>query len=545
MDWMGFAASAIFGVREVIAILNTNTGEAVFMKHENPAVPLNQTVCFTDYVRLYLEKCWVHPDDAPLFDCLLNLEELRGHCSKRENGVLMTYRKLRDGRICWARILLNVPTDYSAEKPEVLLCLRYLSEQEADTHDAFRTMGDTIRKVVKCDFRRNTLRQLKLPKGEDNLRARYRPDGIDIAYWMDEEPFVHPDDAEEFRRGTDRQKLLEWFSAGNLEKNVFYRRKMGGLYRWVKLIIQPASDYTPEHPVFLFYIVDVHRTFTTLNTSPIRSEPVRESGGQGMERETFYDNMMNALSFFTQHYKDFYIVDLNRDQYIKYKVDRALINGSVPYVGCYSELAAQSQAENYFASLEELRMILEDKVSFEYTFTAPDGRRYRTIYTRIESEGGVPTKLIVRTVPEKRDDLLKVKTFGSFEVYDRQGKPISFTKKKSKQLLAYLIDKYGFPSATVDIVQDVLEKDADDLNAKKYVSNLFRMAVKDLEAAGYTGIICKEWNSLRVDVDRLDCDYYHLIEGDASYWAEYHNEYMKEYSWAEERNAEILHYGGI
>lgn len=555
MDSMDFVVSAILGAREIISIVNTNTDQVTFVKHENPAVTLNQPVSLSACVRQWLGESWVHPDDLPLFDVLLYPEKLRSFCRKQKNGVLLTYRKQCLGGIRWARILLNVPEDFSDEKPEVLLCLRYLSDKEADEHDASRTVNATIRKAAKYDYHSDAFRNLKLPQGEETLRSRYRAEDSGGEGWTEEEAFVHPDDLEDFRSGTNRRNVLEWFLAGNSEKDVFYRRKIGVFYKWVKLIIHPASDYSPEKPTFLYYIVDVHKTMIALNSNPRREEWPQTAGDHAAERETFYDNLLNALSFFTQQYKDFYIVDLVRDRYIKYKIDRRVMDGVSPYIGCYSEAASRmlrqalpgdsGQNLQIFASLEELRLILEDKVSFEYSYTLPDGKRYRTICTRIESERGVPTKMIARTVLVTQENRLRVKTFGTFEVYDSQGRPVVFTRRKSKQLLAYLVDKYGFPVATADIVTDVLEKEPDDLNAVKYVSTLFRAAARDLAAAGCPDVICKEWNSLRVDVDKLDCDYYHLMEGDASYWADYHNEYMKEYSWAEETNAEIMRYGGI
>lgn len=33
--------------------------------------------------------------------------------------------------------------------------------------------------------------------------------------------------------------------------------------------------------------------------------------------------------------------------------------------------------------------------------------------------------------------------------------------------------------------------------------------------------------------DRLDCDYYHMLEGDMDAINAYHGEYMVQYSWAE------------
>lgn len=144
----------------------------------------------------------------------------------------------------------------------------------------------------------------------------------------------------------------------------------------------------------------------------------------------------------------------------------------------------------------------------------------------------------------KNDEkLVKVQTFGNFEVYDCSGNIIHFRKKKSKQLFAYLVDNYGYPVTTADVVADILEKPADNLNAMKYVSTIIRSAIDTLEEAGYRNVIIKEWNSVHINTSMIDCDYYHLIEGDLSYLKLYHNEYMKEYSWAEATNAEIQQYG--
>lgn len=535
MDYQEFAFKATLGARSVISVLNTMTHQIVFIKHENPEVELNVPLPVVDYFQRSNLPEHIHPDDLPLFDLLVNLEAFRERCISQSNGVLFSFRRLSGGKYRWARLLLNVPEDYSEDKPEVLLCLRYLSDVESDEQDAFRTLSDTIRKVVKYDEQTGKRRILKVPQGEARLRSRYRPDTTDI--W-EEEPFVHPEDLAIFRSGTQREHILDWFRAGNSTKEIIYRRKSAGTYHWVKLVLQPSTECDPEQPAFLCYIIDVHKTMTAFNSNQAR-HTMMNAGGE-MDMPMYFSNLWSALSFFTQQYRDFYIVDLLKDQFIRYKEDRDMMNGEKPYVGSYSGMAQ----ERGFPSLDELRSILEDKISFEYAFTGADGKRCRTICTRLESENGIPTRLIFRTLPVE-DGLLKVKTFGSFEVYDRKGRPIPFQKKKSKQLLAYLVDKYGFPAATADLVQDVLEKPQDDLNAIKYVSTLYRMAAKDLAAAGYPDIIIKEWNSLRVDVDKLDCDYYHLMEGDVSYWGEYHNEYMKEYSWAEETNGEILRCGGI
>lgn len=537
MENMDFVLSVILDSRQVVAVLNTRTDEVTILKSESSETALNTPVCYTAHIRRYLETSWVHPDDLPFFELMMDLDRLREFCLRQKNGAVLTFRRMREGRVCWARIVGNIPGDFSDEHPEMLLSLSYLSEEEEDIHEASRTVGDTIRKALKYEYALDRTRILKQPDGDNE---RLRPGD-----WMAEEYSVLPDDLEEFRRITDREALRIWFQEGNQQKNTYYRRKLGGRYRWVRLNIQPASNYVSEAPVWLAYVVDVNRPTAAFNTG--HRETLLQQTTGGNDTAAYVDNMLHALSFLTQQYKDFYIVDLKADRYMKYKMDRAMINGSASNVGCYSEMAERSAAGAKqlmgYATLEELRMILEEKVSFDYAFTRLDGKTYRTTCTRIEMENGVPTKMLAYTQLDDRGSRLRVRTFGSFEVYDSTGKPIAFRKKKSRQLLAYLVDQYGFPAATADLVQDVLEKDPSDLNAKKYVSTLYRMAADDLAAAGYPGIIIKEWNSLRVDVDRLDCDYYHLMEGDLSYLTQYHGEYMKEYSWAEMTNAEIMNYG--
>lgn len=530
-------------------MVDTRMDRVVVLRHEDPAVPLNQTMVFSDFIRSRIQKEDVHPDDADGFDVLLDPELLRRFCAGQNNGILLSYRRMWEGGYRWARLLINVPEDYSADQPNVLVSTRYLSERETDEQEANHVINASVQKVIKYDYVTGETRVIRQPRGEEKVRRRRVSD---YGLWNEEEGFVHPDDVEDFHNATGKNAVLEWFRAGNEEKDIFYRRRTGTLYRWVKMIVHPALDDAPEHPKALFYVVDIHRTVTKLNAAQGQLRRTNRNDDKA-DLETYYENVFNVLSFFTQKYTDFFVVDLVTDRYIKYKINRDMVEGVSPYIGCYSQMASHYLQEalpgepgqnlQVFASIGELRMILEDKVSFEYTFTLPDGKHYRTVCTRIAAEAGVPTKMIVRTLLEKAPNRLQIRTFGSFQVFDGQGNPITFKRKKSRQLLAYLVDKYGFPAATADIITDVLEKHADDLNSKKYVSALYHGLVEDLAAAGYPDVVVKEWNSLRIIPEKLDCDYYHLMEGDASYWGQYHNEYMKEYSWAEETNAEILEYG--
>lgn len=548
MNNFDFAVNTLWEGRTIIARLNLNTEQVSFIKFETENMPLNTWMPFREIVQDAIKHGRILPEDVSTLERELDPVELRKKCTSCEGGTLLHYRRVVNGELQWTKVILSIPHDYSSESPDVLLCWRPLSSQEANVQDAFRIIRDHVQKLVKIDFLNGTYQILRAPESENYLRYRRPCEGI-----LEEEAFVHPDDLLDFRAETERDHVIAYFAAGNSEKTVYYRRKSGSFYRWVKLIFRMASEYREEHPVFLYSVIDVNSAMIQIFMDKGRRDFLNRHREHTEQVESYYQNILRVMSFFTQQYLDFYIVDLEKDQYIKYKINRPALSGEIPYVGSYTEIGQQYMEKmvrspemerlRCFASSKGLQEVLEDKVSCEYRFTSQDGRQCRTVCTKIESKQGMPTKVLCRIMECKPESLLRVKTFGNFQVFDRSGKPIRFSKKKAQQLLAYLVDKHGFPVSTADIVMDVLEKPMDDLNAKKYVSALFRSAEKDLAQAGYTGVIVKEWNSLRVNVAALDCDYYHLIDGDASYWSEYHNEYMKEYSWAEETNAEILHYG--
>lgn len=539
-----FAVSTLWAARTIIARLNLVTGQAAFIKH--PEVPADTTADFHSFLQDSITKGRILPEDGDKLMQELDIAELRRKCDRQEGGTLLHYRRVSDGEIRWTQVILSIPATFSEAQPDVLLSWRPLTDQEANVQDAVRTVQDHVQKLVKLDFLTGSYQILLSPDAERYLRPRNRSEG-----W-EEEDFVHPDDLKDFRAETDKDYVIAYFAAGNTEKTVYYRRKTGTLYRWVKLIFRMASEYRQEHPVFLYSIIDVHSAMVNILFARGQQEFLRKQEHPELA-ETYYQNVLQVLSFVTQQYLDFYIVDLEKDQYIKYKIGRTVLSGEVPYVGSYTQMgqhyltkaviAEDLERLVCFTSTQGLRKALEDRISCEYCYTLQDGRKCKTVCTKIASNQGTPTKVLCRTIVQEDTHLLQVRTFGNFRVLDKEGRPIRFSRKKGRELLAYLVDKHGFPASTADIVMDVLEKPMDDLNAKKYVSTLFRSLNQDLIQAGYPDIIIKEWNSLRLNVQALDCDYYRLIDGDASYWSEYHNEYMKEYSWAEETNAEIMRYG--
>ena len=131
---------------------------------------------------------------------------------------------------------------------------------------------------------------------------------------------------------------------------------------------------------------------------------------------------------------------------------------------------------------------------------------------------------------------LKVMTFGNFEVlYD--GAPLVFKYRKSKELLAYLVDRRGAMCSTGEIMSVLFEDDGDH---KVYYHRLRSDLIETLAAKGCEGVISQQRGMLGVVPEGMDCDYYDYLNGKAELSKLYHGEYMMQYSFAEVTNAELF-----
>ena len=128
---------------------------------------------------------------------------------------------------------------------------------------------------------------------------------------------------------------------------------------------------------------------------------------------------------------------------------------------------------------------------------------------------------------------LKVKCFGSFEVFYPNGEIVRFSRAKSKEAFAYLICKNGSSSTINELGSNLFEDEPYDEKKKNYIQKIISTMNKDLEAAGLSDVVRKSYNSISVDSKLIDCDYYHYLKGEDVPEANLSGEFMDQYSWAE------------
>ena len=127
---------------------------------------------------------------------------------------------------------------------------------------------------------------------------------------------------------------------------------------------------------------------------------------------------------------------------------------------------------------------------------------------------------------------VEAKTFGNFELFC-DGKIIQFSRAKSKELLAYLIDKNGTTATGSELIVNLWEDKDVDRTTRSMLHNLVADVKKTLLSYGISGLFESKRNAFRVKKEMLVCDYFDLLDGKEDAARKFKGEYMSAYAWAE------------
>lgn len=130
---------------------------------------------------------------------------------------------------------------------------------------------------------------------------------------------------------------------------------------------------------------------------------------------------------------------------------------------------------------------------------------------------------------------LQIRTFGNFEVlYDNA--PLRFKYQKTKEMLAYLVDRQGAMCSTGELMAVLFDDDDHNAYYQRLRSDL-RAVLADI---GCESLLIQQKGLLGLAVKEIDCDYFDYLNGKAPLEKLYHGEYMAQYSFAEVTNAELF-----
>ena len=107
---------------------------------------------------------------------------------------------------------------------------------------------------------------------------------------------------------------------------------------------------------------------------------------------------------------------------------------------------------------------------------------------------------------------LQVQCFGNFEAFV-DGKALIFSIAKTKELLAYLIDRNGAMCTNGQITAVLWE---DDEEHYSYLKKIKRDLMKTLKDVDCENIINSQRGKIGIAKEQIECDYYRWLEGTAA-----------------------------
>jgi len=139
----------------------------------------------------------------------------------------------------------------------------------------------------------------------------------------------------------------------------------------------------------------------------------------------------------------------------------------------------------------------------------------------------------VQPSPGKR---VRVQTFGNFEIFV-DGKPLRFSRTKTKELLAYLIMRKGTMCNNNEVIAVIWEDRQDSPSLQNQYRHLVMDLSKTLRSVGAEDMLIKQRGFLAIAPESFSCDLYDFCSADANSVNMYMGEFMAQYGWAEFTNA--------
>jgi two-component SAPR family response regulator len=129
-------------------------------------------------------------------------------------------------------------------------------------------------------------------------------------------------------------------------------------------------------------------------------------------------------------------------------------------------------------------------------------------------------------------------TFGNFEFF-ADGKPVEFKYKRTKEIVALLVNNKGAQTTNGEIMAMLWEDEGDPDKKVSYLCNLRQDLQNTFKKYKLDGLLIKQRGSLGIDKEMIDCDLYDWLENKKNSRYTYTGEYMNQYSWSEFYRADL------
>lgn len=130
-------------------------------------------------------------------------------------------------------------------------------------------------------------------------------------------------------------------------------------------------------------------------------------------------------------------------------------------------------------------------------------------------------------------DRISVRTFGEFEL-KVNGSVVHFRRSKSKEMLAYLVDRGGNGVTRKELADALFHDEEYSLYTQDYMNKVISELERSLKEAGAEKILIRRRNFYAVDKAQFSCDIYDYEKGVPAAINRFSGEYMQPYEWGAE-----------
>ena len=135
--------------------------------------------------------------------------------------------------------------------------------------------------------------------------------------------------------------------------------------------------------------------------------------------------------------------------------------------------------------------------------------------------------------PVEQSKRLSFHCFGNFEAYC-DGKPIVFERKRTLELLAYLVDRNGVECSAQEIMAALFEDD----RKRRYYNYLRNDLIRRFEELGLSDCLLMNRSGIGIVREKTDCDYFNYLDGKIK---QPPREYMTQFGFAESTFGRLTH----
>ena len=210
----------------------------------------------------------------------------------------------------------------------------------------------------------------------------------------------------------------------------------------------------------------------------------------------------------------------------------------------WKEFVTKSEASNE----DFLNFLKNGEAEFTYfDYKAECEKKIRAVCTQKDMYAKSPRYVVLYSVDENAENkkeisenhTVTIRTFGYFDVFV-DDKPIAFRNKKSKELLALLIDRKGGFVTSDEAIGFLWEDEpANTLTQSRYRKVALRLK-NTLEEYGVSDIVESVDGKRRIVREKVKCDLFDYLSGSKEYSKDFKGSYLTNYSWAETTLGELI-----